>query len=109
MSDVQVLGEILPHLEAYIKRIATETVKEEMKNIPNLPRTVKGVKAIAEIIRRHGKGSPIKSATLNTYAGQGKIPVYSRAGGRLVFHVADVLEWDRMGRPTEEEFYKDRI
>jgi len=106
---MQSIQSILPALIAELKTELRQIVKEEIQNAVSLPEFVTGSTAAANILRDHGINKPLACRTINAYAGAGRIPVYSRSGGRLIFKTADLIEWDRMGRPPAGEFFTEKV
>lgn len=108
-DNMQSIQSILPALIAELKTEIRQIVKEEIQNAGSLPEFVTGSTAAAHILRVHGVNNPLSRRTINAYATSGRIPVHSRTGGRLIFKTADLIEWDRMGRPPAGEFFTEKV
>lgn len=94
-------------LEARLRELEAEL--DQLRPQAAKPQLLIGPTAAANFLNEHTANRPISAKVVTNYAGQGKIPTAGMVGSRYTFNAADLIAWDRAGRPVVREFLKTRI
>ncbi len=84
-------------------------IEQKMDPAMNLPEYVVGYPAVADLLEKYGTGSAMTVSGIRSATNNVRFPVDGRVGNRPRFKVADVLEWDKMGRPNVSEMKAKNI